>query len=109
MSSFNALLKDLSVKPLEEGSVQRLRVRTSAATACAGTVLPSICLTSPGSRTFPRTASGPALGEELENKELFDLSGFWEIYELNRDNVLDRLERRHYVNFDCSNGIEFIT
>jgi hypothetical protein len=70
MSSFNVLLKDLSVKPLEQGSVQHLR--TSAATGCTRTVLASVCLASPGSRTLPRTASGPALSEELENKELFD-------------------------------------
>jgi hypothetical protein len=48
------------------------------------------------------------LGEEFENKELFDFSRFEKSEELCRDNVLDRLGLLHRVNFDCSNQIEFI-
>jgi hypothetical protein len=39
---------------------------------------------------------------------LFDSSRFGKCEGLDRDNVLDRLERLHPVNFDCSNEIEFI-
>jgi hypothetical protein len=70
-------------------------------TARSHTVVPLSRLASPRSRTAPR----PALGEELENKDLIDLSRFGKCEELDRDNVLDRLERLHPANFDCPNEI----
>jgi hypothetical protein len=49
-----------------------------------------------------------ALGEELENEELFSFSRFGKCEELDRDIVLNRLEHLHRMKFDCSNEIKFI-